>query len=1063
MNREDGLRNLRVALSRVKKHLADPNSLEANRNEVTLHQSSQHIIDVRRFELLIKQIDRHSHDSLAQCDSCLGTLRKIAQLYQGYFLDRFVLEGSDVFEEWLFVWRERYHVMGLTQLERLAEAEFTLGELGAAELLAQRQIKLNPLKEKAYQLLMRISAERGNRTEALRRFQVCKAKLESELGVSPEEKTIHLKRVIESGEYKSRLKAQPELTQALGFSKLPETMTPFIGREGELEEIGRRLGDPHHRLITIMGPGGMGKTRLAIKVAEAYGSKFKDRSLFVSLAPIQTVNAAINAIATALGLSVELRDYDTYQQLLRELHLREMLLVLDNFEHLLDLVNHVLEILETCPKISILTTSRERLNCHIEDVFYLEGLPVPSPIFDKNISNPAISLFEDRAKRVEKRFELSVDNYPHIVRICHLVAGMPLGIELAAAWVEDFNCRDISSSIAKNLDFLSVDFRDITERHRSLRAAFMHSWDLLSESEKESLANLSVFNGHFTFEYATKINAASVPTIKRLRHKSLIQKVGSNRFKMHVLIRQYAVEKLESSPEQKNHISTKHSQFFLKLLADQQWRLQQAEQEESLQLIELNHENIIFAWEWAIETLDFNLLNHSRDALMIFYLKRNRLKEAILICQRGYNTQISVIDPPAKHFYAMLLAWNGVFNNQLGEHSLAREQLQKAHTYLRTVHQDVDLDRAFILFQLGQAYFPVNLEQAHHHYEMSLDFLEPHHIPWQKANIYQALASLHYDRAEMDQAQAHVEKALKLRHEVGLGRDIADTLSTLVFIKLALHELDIAINYAKEAIQICRRVDAPRSLAEALNQLSVAYLWAGRIHNAIPLIEESIELFNKIGATDDEGFCLNRLALYHTQLGRYELGQAIAHQTLKMGEILKSGRITAWSYKLIGLTLMGQGDFEGALSPMQKSRALFQLRGNRAGVDLVDIYLAFIDFYEGDISLAHKTWHEALQEAVSQKSYMRMVISLAAISLILTSIGDLYHAIALHDRLMQETSFISRSNWFADIAGKYVSSKRSQIQYTEESLFDRQDLSQISIWRLGEKFIHYSQPDSLNY
>ena len=280
------------------------------------------------------------------------------------------------------------------------------------------------------------------------------------------------------------------------------------------------LADPNMRLLTILGLGGMGKTRLALAAATAALHEphaprlFLQGVIFVSLARLETPDQLVPAIAEAVNLRF-LAGSDPKTQLLDFLRQKAMLLVLDNFEHLRDQASLVDEILRAAARIKILVTSREKLNLQAEQLFPIGGMALPPPAgpagqaADQPLSSySAIQLFCERARRVRPDFALTGENQQSVVEICRLVQGMPLGIVLAAAWLETFSPLEIAEEIRANLDFLASEMEDMPERQRSLRAAFNHTWRLLPEQERDVFQRLSVFAG-FTRPAALAVTAAS--------------------------------------------------------------------------------------------------------------------------------------------------------------------------------------------------------------------------------------------------------------------------------------------------------------------------------------------------------------------------------------------------------------------------------------------------------------------------------------------------------------------------------------------------------------------------
>ena len=348
---------------------------------------------------------------------------------------------------------------------------------------------------------------------------------------------------------------------------VPEQLTPFIGRQQDLEQISSRLVEPDCRLMTLVGPGGMGKTRLAVEIARLQQGDFADGVVFVSLIALDYVEDMVLAVANATSL--QFYEGESVEEQLRDyLRVREILLVLDNFEHLLAGADILTGWLRESPGLTILVTSREPLNLQEEWVQRVEGMAYPTRPDDLNPGDySAVKLFAERAVQVNKTFDLQREQ-ADVLHICRLTNGMPLAIELAAAWHRMLPIRDIASEIEQNLDFLETRLSNVPQRHRSVRAVFDYSWSLLDERERETFKKLSVFRGAFTLEAAKKTAGASLRVLATLVDKSLLGLLPDGRYSLHELLRQYTTELL--SHEEQYALRDVHATYYLRGLAAQE-------------------------------------------------------------------------------------------------------------------------------------------------------------------------------------------------------------------------------------------------------------------------------------------------------------------------------------------------------------------------------------------------------------------------------------------------------------------------------------------------------------
>lgn len=388
-----------------------------------------------------------------------------------------------------------------------------------------------------------------------------------------------------------------DLTPLTPTSNLPPQATPFIGRENELAQIGDRLADPGCRLLTLVGPGGIGKTRLALQAAADRVGEFADGVYFVSLTPVGSTTFIASAIASALQISFYGQE-EPDVQVVNYLRGKHLLLVMDNYEHLLPGISLLTDMLANAPRLKILATSRERLNLQEEWVLPVEGLPFPAQETDAEVgSYSAVQLFVQTARRLQPDFSLH-GNQDGVSDICRAVEGMPLGIELATTWLRAMPCHKIAGEIRRDLDFLASPLRNVEERHRNLRAVFEHSWSLLSEVERGVLMKLSVFRGGFDAEAAEQIAGASLLVLAGLVDKSLLRLNASERYEMHELLRQFAADKLMESNETAE-IEQSHFQFFLSLAEQLEQGLFGSQHLVSLDRLEIEHDNFRASLNWA--------------------------------------------------------------------------------------------------------------------------------------------------------------------------------------------------------------------------------------------------------------------------------------------------------------------------------------------------------------------------------------------------------------------------------------------------------------------------------
>jgi predicted ATPase/DNA-binding CsgD family transcriptional regulator len=472
---------------------------------------------------------------------------------------------------------------------------------------------------------------------------------------------------------------------------LPRQVTPFVGRMREMAEISSLLADANARLVTILAPGGMGKTRLAVELANTLLEHYPDGIFFVPLAPLSKGNDVFLTIAESIGFIFH-GPTDPQQQLLAYLKPRSVLLVLDNFEHVLEAASYVDDILHTASNVHILTTSRERLGLHSETTYILQGLNFP---MIENLTNAAdydaVILFIQGARRVKPTFELHPDDLAPLAQICRLTAGMPLALELAASWLDALSLEHIAVEIQSGLDILETDWQDMPERHRSIRATFEHTWRGLTEVDQQVWMRLSVFRGGFTFAAAVAVAHADRHSLRRLSHKALLEVADSGRYSIHELLRQFGAEKLAQSPEQA-HTQAKHRMFFADFMADRQHDICGSRQFEAVALIDPEFENLRLAWLNAIQQEAWDMLPKFLDSLWFYCEVHTRSQEGLALLQQAEKKLRSLPTTTETELnLGCVLARLGWFYYDLGlvEDSIAASE--EAMQILRQANRPADL------------------------------------------------------------------------------------------------------------------------------------------------------------------------------------------------------------------------------------------------------------------------------------------------------------------------------------------------------------------------------------
>jgi predicted ATPase/DNA-binding CsgD family transcriptional regulator len=440
--------------------------------------------------------------------------------------------------------------------------------------------------------------------------------------------------------------------------KLPSSGLPFVGRQAELSVLLRLFEDTITRLVTILGVGGTGKTRLALELAGRLQPRFRQGVFFISLAQLRTVEELLPALAGALGVQLP-PSSDLQQAVLDYLCDKQILLILDNFEHLLDEALLVRDLLEAGPQVKVLVTSREKLNLQSETLYHLHGLDLPPIHASQPVEDfDAVRLFLQKARQARPSFSLTAENTPAVIRICRLVGGIPLGILMAAAWAEHFSPAEIADQISHNLDFLAHDLRDGLPRHASMRAVFASSFNRLDEHHQAVFRKLAVFRGGFSLTAAKAIAAADLRALLALVDKSLLWRdPDSGRYDLHELLRQYAGEALAAAGERAHSLAA-HAAYYSALVCQRQTTLKSPSQVQALDEIDADFDNIRQAWAGLIEQRDFAAVRNMTPGLYAFCDMRSRFYEGealFRLASEGLSPQGDETPHPA--WALVLLSW----------------------------------------------------------------------------------------------------------------------------------------------------------------------------------------------------------------------------------------------------------------------------------------------------------------------------------------------------------------------------------------------------------------------
>ncbi|KPK72234.1 hypothetical protein AMJ87_05260 [candidate division WOR_3 bacterium SM23_60] len=654
---------------------------------------------------------------------------------------------------------------------------------------------------------------------------------------------------------------------------LPAQPTRFLGREKELAEIAGRFEDPSCRLVTILGPGGMGKTRLGIQAASYMIPRLKDGVFFVPLAPLSSGDFIVSTIASSLGFSFRGRE-DQKIQLFNYLRDKELLLVMDNFEHLIEKAELLAGILEAASGVRIIATSRERLNLKGEWVFKVHGMDCPEEEHVEEAAECAVvQLFLEGAQRVRPDFSPSDEEMSRIVRICMLVEGVPLAVELASAWMSVLSCEEIFEEIKQNIDFLATSMRDVPERHKSMRAVFEHSWNLLPEEEKKVFMKMSVFRGGFQKDAARKTTQASLLHLSSLVNKSLLQHYPSGRYAVHELLRQYAEEKLGEVPEEKDKVRDLHSEFYAEFLHQRRELLKGEKQRDVLKEIGDEIDNIRAAWSWAGEKGKSNVIDKSVRSLWRFYMIRGWFQDGEEIFERvAENVREAVTKIPDKEKELVLgkiLARQGVFSYQLGHFEKATQLFESSISTFREV--GAQQEAADTLNEYSRVYFVKgDYAQAREMLEECLTLCKKLGYRKGMAAPYTTLGNIAYRLGELKDARQFYERSHRAYKESGDKWGLAIALMNLANVTHEIGEHMQAKRIYEHSLAISEEIGDRRGIAANLNNMGNVAKDLGEYAEAKELYQKSLAIKKETGDRKGIAASLGNLGTVAYVTGQYD-------------------------------------------------------------------------------------------------------------------------------------------------------------------------------------------------
>lgn len=879
--------NLRVTWAHLQKALGINNShsqphLIGDRLTLRFNPHSDHELDVTRFRTLTEACRLHPHPDSHLCSECASRLTQALGLVRGDFLEQFSLGDCEQFDHWLLIQRERHRMQVTSALEQLAEFHERAGQLAEAERTIRRLLEYDPLRESAFRQLMSVLSRADRRNAAMDVYETCRRLLATELGLAPAIETVTLA---------EQIRAQASDDSHTAHVDLPPVLTRFFGRQEESARLVDFLSRRTVRLVTLAGPGGVGKTRLAIEVAHRMAGVFAQDICFVELTGVTDEQSVDDAVAAALHLPTGTGRSST-GAILDYLHGKNMLLVLDNCEHLVKACTRLVQLLcHDAEGLTVLATSRIPLHIEYEHVVRLE--PFATPVANDTgqltvvgaLRFDSVQLFTDRAAQSLLQFKVTDANVTAVVRICQQLDGIPLAIEIAAAQVRALPIEVIAERLDQRFTWLHKRAGETATRQRTLHTLIDWSYGLLNPQARSLLLRLSVFAGGWTLEAAEAVGSPDEPCaglLAELVDHSLVvfgADIEHQRYKMHEIIRQFAQEYLRGSDQELDALEH-HARYYARLISQAVENRIGKTFPERLQIAVNDHDNLRQAFEW--------LLVHDRERALA------------LVAQLGTKL----------NFWEL----GGFF--------------QEGRRWLKSV---LEVNQTSVSIPRGQALLAAaELSSAISDFDYGLQCAR------QAQDLFQQLGDqrgeidarlMYCDLAryagELVHLQTQIEEALQMAEHMSYMAGMAKGKQLLAInIVYTTGEIEAAIQYELSSVALWRELQSPFELATALSLLGVDLSEIHEYAASHQALLECRDIYQSLGYQRGVALAIHNLGETAYKMGKY--GNAKEHlcEALRIRQHLGLPRGYPYSFELLAQVNEKEGRSEQAVQLLAAAETL---------------------------------------------------------------------------------------------------------------------------------------------
>lgn len=692
------------------------------------------------------------------------------------------------------------------------------------------------------------------------------------------------------------------------YHNLPVQRSTFFGRHNELADIQKHLLETKSRLISIIGPGGIGKTRLGIAAGTALAPHFPQGVFLIPLAPLETADQILDTLADILDIQNLVAD-NPQQQLINYLKRKQMLLIFDNYEQLLPQVDLIADIIENAPNIQMIVTTRQRLNLGGELVYTLKGMTCPDTADNRPedlTSYDAVQLLVEHAQIARPGVSLQPQDYEHIVRICRLVQGMPLALVLAANWLDMLSFAEIADEIAKSLDFLESERGDLPARQRSVRAVFNGSWSRLPAAAQETFARLTVFRGGFTREAAIAVCNASLRDLRTLINSSFVTVSASGRYEVHELMRQLGAEQLAAMGTAET-TQNDHSSYYLAFLREREDDLKGPRQIDALDEIIEDFDNIRSAWNWALKQGNAQAIDQGQECLHLFFDTQGRYSEGRAFFSNAKKALAPLLGGKGDAVYGRILVRRAFLGTLIGRPKTSiladlEEGLAIAQENEAKLEIAINLMARSNLLENPQN----DLENLH----QARTIFEEQHDDFYLTRACVALAGCYGVLLELPQVKHFLGKAVDIARATGSVMNLALALGNLAEIELAFGRYDLARNNLQESLSLVGRMQARHLIAYSHTMLGFTRLLLGDLPEAEAGARKGLAQAEEIEYGYLKALSLAILSIWAGLTGQTTSGKKWAEESQAISENNMIGLVlTPWG---LALNYCGLGRWEEA-------------------------------------------------------------------------------------------------------------------------------------------------------